>query len=232
MFRPIVVGDNERVVVIRKRRFADILEPGVYWMFTLGRGVQLERHNTRDLIFASDGSIQLSGARIAKFEFPPFLGNPVVWAVGNWFRYIDTGWDSGASTTYSASWSDQGLRYYKGNAWYRTSINMPKRYDEGRPIHLWFSNIDESARVWINLIPPTGASPCCKIDGTVIENEIIPALKTCASMSPGLLFEIFQATMNRPSASAVEIGICADVPPELIGSADSAESAFCSVTVV
>ena len=54
MFRRIVVGDNERVVMVRKRRFAGILEPGVYWMFTLGRGIEFERHNTRDLLFASE----------------------------------------------------------------------------------------------------------------------------------------------------------------------------------
>jgi regulator of protease activity HflC (stomatin/prohibitin superfamily) len=54
MFRRIVVGDNERVLVIRERRFAEILEPGVYWIFTLGRGLQFERHNVRDLVFASE----------------------------------------------------------------------------------------------------------------------------------------------------------------------------------
>jgi regulator of protease activity HflC (stomatin/prohibitin superfamily) len=54
MFRRIVVGDNERVLMIRKRRFAGILDPGVYWIFTLGRGLALERHNIRDLIFASE----------------------------------------------------------------------------------------------------------------------------------------------------------------------------------
>lgn len=52
--------------------------------------------------------------------------------------------------TYSKTWSGQGLRYYKGNAWYRTTVTVPKRYEEGGPIHLWFSNIDESAKVWIN----------------------------------------------------------------------------------
>jgi regulator of protease activity HflC (stomatin/prohibitin superfamily) len=54
MFRRIVIGDHERVLVTRKRRFETILEPGVYWIFTGFRGIALERHNTRDLIFASE----------------------------------------------------------------------------------------------------------------------------------------------------------------------------------
>jgi hypothetical protein len=54
MFRRILVGDNERVFVIRKRRFAGILAAGEYWIFTLGRGVELERHNDRELILSSE----------------------------------------------------------------------------------------------------------------------------------------------------------------------------------
>src|SRR5580765_6777599 len=54
MFRRIVVGDNERVLLIRKRRFAGILAPGEYFLFTLGRGIEIERHNIRTLILASD----------------------------------------------------------------------------------------------------------------------------------------------------------------------------------
>ena len=45
MIRRIIVGDNERVVLIRKRRFESILEPGVYWVF--GAGVEAEAHSTR-----------------------------------------------------------------------------------------------------------------------------------------------------------------------------------------
>lgn len=40
-----IVGDNERVVLIRKRRFESILMPGAYWVF--GAGVEGEAHNTR-----------------------------------------------------------------------------------------------------------------------------------------------------------------------------------------
>src|SRR5215831_2093163 len=54
MLRRILIGDNERVLVIRKRRFAEILGPGERWMVTLGRGIELQRHNIRDLVYAGD----------------------------------------------------------------------------------------------------------------------------------------------------------------------------------
>ena len=54
MFRRILVGDNERVLVIRKRRFAGILAPGEYLMFTLGRGIEFERHNVKQSMLSSE----------------------------------------------------------------------------------------------------------------------------------------------------------------------------------
>ncbi len=54
MFRRVLVGDNERVLLIRKKRFADILAPGEYWIFTLGQNVELERANVKGLVFASE----------------------------------------------------------------------------------------------------------------------------------------------------------------------------------
>ena len=52
MLHHILIGDNERVLVIRKRRFVEILGPGERWMF--GRGIQLLPHNVCDLIFAGE----------------------------------------------------------------------------------------------------------------------------------------------------------------------------------
>jgi len=54
MIRRILVGVNERVLVIRKRRLADILAPGEYWMWTLGRGIEFEVHDTRALVMSGD----------------------------------------------------------------------------------------------------------------------------------------------------------------------------------
>src|SRR5579884_1114146 len=54
MLRRIVVGDNERVFVIRDRRFDTILGPGTYWILTLLGEIQLEFHNVREAVFAGE----------------------------------------------------------------------------------------------------------------------------------------------------------------------------------
>ncbi len=52
MLQKVLVGDNERILVIRNRRFVEILGPGERWLF--GRGIQLVRCNVRDLILAGE----------------------------------------------------------------------------------------------------------------------------------------------------------------------------------
>ncbi len=51
--------------------------------------------------------------------------------------------------TSSSSWSNQGLRYYKGDAWYRQRVIIPKQF-EGERVLLWFGGVDEKAKVWVN----------------------------------------------------------------------------------
>lgn len=54
MLRRIMVGDNERVLLIQKKRFMNIFGPGEYWIFTAGRNIELERHNIKGLMFTSE----------------------------------------------------------------------------------------------------------------------------------------------------------------------------------
>jgi hypothetical protein len=63
MLRRILVGDNERVLVIRKRRFAEILEPGERWIFTLAQEIELERYNVRDLVYAGEWADYIVSSR-------------------------------------------------------------------------------------------------------------------------------------------------------------------------
>jgi len=51
--------------------------------------------------------------------------------------------------TRSATWSDQGLHYYKGVAWYRAKVTIPVKF-KGRKVFLWFASVDEQAKVWVN----------------------------------------------------------------------------------
>lgn len=71
--------------------------------------------------------------------------------------------------TSSKSWSDQGLRYYKGEAWYRQSVEVPVEF-EGKRIFLWVGGIDEHAKVWVNGeligISPAGAFVPFELDAT------------------------------------------------------------------
>ncbi|MGD9498063.1 MAG: DUF4838 domain-containing protein, partial [Armatimonadota bacterium] len=62
-------------------------------------------------------------------------------------RVDDSSWQT--LRTHSASWSDQGLRYYKGVMWYRHTLSLAPQW-AGRRLILWFGGIDESAKVWVN----------------------------------------------------------------------------------
>ena len=66
-----------------------------------------------------------------------------------WFREGPIGGNWQRVRTRTASWSDQGLHYYKGLAWYRTQVDLPGRFD-GRKVYLWFGGVDEKAKVWVN----------------------------------------------------------------------------------
>ena len=51
--------------------------------------------------------------------------------------------------TKSTSWSNQGLRYYKGESWYRANVEVHTRF-ACRVIRLWIGGVDERAQAWIN----------------------------------------------------------------------------------
>src|SRR5215472_5799558 len=54
MIRRILVGDNERVLLIRKKRLSEILGPGEYWIFAFGRFVEVERYSIKDIAFTGE----------------------------------------------------------------------------------------------------------------------------------------------------------------------------------
>src|SRR5277367_2924721 len=49
VFKRFLVGDRERVLLIRKGRFDRVLEPGEYWVF--GVGLKAEIFNVNELVF-------------------------------------------------------------------------------------------------------------------------------------------------------------------------------------
>lgn len=79
-----------------------------------------------------------------------FLIDPAeIGEIGGWHRPGPLGGNWQPLRTTSRSWSDQGLHYYKGAAWYRQAVTIPNGF-EGRPIYLWIGGVDRIAQVWIN----------------------------------------------------------------------------------
>jgi hypothetical protein len=75
---------------------------------------------------------------------------------GYWKKdYNDSYWQP---ITTKRSWSDQGKRYYRGEAWYRQSVILPSSAKDKR-ITLWFAGADEFAEVWLNGIRLGTSSP-------------------------------------------------------------------------
>jgi hypothetical protein len=93
--------------------------------------------------------------------------------IGLW-RAETTGGNWQKLKTSSLSWSDQGLRYYKGLAWYRQTVQVPESA-KGKRIFLWCGGVDETAKVWING-KVIGISPGATF--YPFEMDATPAVKT------------------------------------------------------
>jgi len=91
------------------------------------------------------GELVASGPDEWDFLIDPSEGGEML----GWFRDGKIGGNWQRLRTSSESWSDQGLHYYKGLAWYRTAVEIPKRFRE-RKVFLWFGGVDEKAKVWVN----------------------------------------------------------------------------------
>lgn len=79
-----------------------------------------------------------------------FLIDPAeIGEIAGYYRDGEIGGNWQPLKTTSRSWSDQGLHYYKGDAWYRTHVTIPEEF-EGREIYLWFGGVDNFAKVWVN----------------------------------------------------------------------------------
>jgi len=61
LVRRILVGDQERVLLIRKGRFERILDPGEYWVWA--PGLVTEMHSVRQVQFASPWADYLAKER-------------------------------------------------------------------------------------------------------------------------------------------------------------------------
>ncbi len=74
-----------------------------------------------------------------------------------WFSIDLTGGNWWKLRTSTASWSDQGLRVYKGDAWYRQTVKLGAIPKDAK-VFLWCGGVDEKAKIWVNG-KPLGESP-------------------------------------------------------------------------
>jgi len=91
-------------------------------------------------------------------------------------------WTSGMGThnwasikTFSTSWSNQGLRYYKGETWYRTTAEVPKRF-AGRKLRLWLGGVDDTPTAWVNSQKLEALSRGAAPSGVPWEFDATPAI--------------------------------------------------------
>jgi hypothetical protein len=103
----------------------------------------------------------------------------------------------------SSSWSNQGLRYYKGLAWYRQTLDVPQEF-AGKRVFLWCGGVDEKAKVWVNGnvigISHGGAFSPFEMDATdaikpgknviafCVNNDVVNELGTGGIVAPVILY--------------------------------------------
>lgn len=91
-------------------------------------------------------------------------------------------WQQIATST--TSWSNEGLRYYKGLAWYRQEVKIEEAF-VGKRVFLWFGGVDETARVWVNGtlagISPVSAFTPFEVDVTELVREGINHVVICVA---------------------------------------------------
>lgn len=112
--------------------------------------------------------------------------------------------------TSTSSWSNQGLRYYKGLAWYRQKLDVPADA-KGQRVFLWCGGVDEKAKVWLNGQPigishgasfspfEMDATPALRAGETnvvtiCVMNDVVNELGTGGIVAPVILY--------RPAAGA------------------------------
>jgi hypothetical protein len=147
------------------------------------------------------GSNTLVAAAADEWEFqidPLKVGEDI----GLW-RPATTGGNWQKLKTTSESWSNQGLRYYKGLAWYRQTVEVPASA-AGKRLFLWCGGVDETAKVWVNGqmigISPGASFYPFEMDATAavkpgknvivfcLSNEVVNEVGTGGIVAPVMLY--------------------------------------------
>ncbi|HEX8914177.1 MAG TPA: DUF4838 domain-containing protein [Humisphaera sp.] len=148
------------------------------------------------------GGNRLAAAAADEWDFlidPPRVGESI-----GLFRPESRGGNWQRIKSSSSSWSNQGLRYYKGLAWYRQTVDVPADF-AGKRLFLWCGGVDEKAKVWVNGklvgISPGAAFSPFEMDATdavrpgkpnvivfEVNNEVVNELGTGGIVAPVILY--------------------------------------------
>lgn len=141
-----------------------------------------------------DSITQGIGASSSAASYPSVLGGLLGagWEVENDGRSGTTLLKSGdfpytntvqftASTSWATSGGDVVIQLGTNDSKPANWSNEASFVADCKALVAHYRNGGGSPRVWISLPPPATSAACCKIDGTVIANEVVPLLRTCAT---------------------------------------------------
>ncbi len=91
------------------------------------------------------------GEIVARFDYEwKFYQDPQKWGQYVGLHKPESRGINWQSIRTDTSWSNQGLRYYFGQAWYRQSVHVSSQAREHDRINIWFAGVDNTAEVWVN----------------------------------------------------------------------------------
>lgn len=137
----------DRVAAMRDRLQQDFEYPMLHPRHARSLFERFVERPTR-MIYESLGGA--TGEIVARLDYTwQFQVDPERWGqyIG-WHRAESAGGNWQTLRT-DISWSNQGLRYYFGQVWYRQTVDIPAEF-EGRNVNIWFAGVDNTAEVWVN----------------------------------------------------------------------------------
>ncbi len=136
----------EQIEAIRDRLVGDYEFP----MLNARHADRLLSRFIRRMTVANAATLQDGGEIVAPFDHEwQFHIDPERWGQYTGLQKPESEGGNWQRIRTDTSWSNQGLRYYFGQTWYRQEIDVPDTH-RGRTIHIWFAGVDSTAEVWLN----------------------------------------------------------------------------------
>ncbi len=127
-----------------------LLEDYEYPMLSTALAQRMVRRFIEPITEANYETMAGGGEKIVGFDHEwKFQQDPEEWGQYIGLHRPESEGGSWQSIRTDTSWSNQGMRYYFGQTWYRQTVDIPEGFED-RTIKLWFSGVDNTAEVWVN----------------------------------------------------------------------------------